>query len=126
MKKCDYILIISYIIISIYISIVMISPIEESDETMIEVQYENKEILNIILNENKIIELEFGTNLAYLEIKDKKVRILEMPKSICPQQICSKFNWIYKKGDILVCLPNELTVEIKISSDISEIDAISF
>lgn len=126
MKTCDYILIVIYIFISISISIVLIFYIEESDESIVEVQYENKQILKFDLSENEIIEFKFATNVGYLEIEDKKVRIVKMSKSICPKQICSKFNWIGKSGDILVCLPNKLTVEIKALTDKGKIDAVSF
>ncbi|MGB3367893.1 MAG: NusG domain II-containing protein [Acidaminobacteraceae bacterium] len=126
MKKYDYILISFYVIISIAISISSLLYIKKIDNPIAEVTYDGQKILEVDLSENSIVKFEFATNIGYLEIKDEKVRIIEMPKSICPQRICSKFNWINRQGDILVCLPNKLTVEIKASRVTNEIDALSF
>lgn len=48
-----------------------------------------------------------------LEVKDGRIRIL---KSDCPHQTCRHSGWIGKGAGTLVCVPNQIVVEIKNSS----------
>ncbi|MBI5207975.1 MAG: NusG domain II-containing protein [Candidatus Firestonebacteria bacterium] len=73
------------------------------------------------IDKNSIVELKGITGIIRIEIKNKKVRIIN---STCPNQICVKTGWIEKTGDILICLPNKLVV--KISGIKEEIDAKSY
>lgn len=60
-----------------------------------------------------------------LEVGDGQVRMLPMPLSICPQQICLKTGWT--DGSIpIVCLPNQITVELTNQKSEEEIDGISY
>lgn len=73
--------------------------------------------------ESKIYEFQFNSNTGYLEVKDNKVRMLEMSKEICPKAICSETGWIDTTYQSIVCLPNKISVTIQNTED-QEIDFI--
>ena len=69
----------------------------------------------VSLNENKDIEvrLDDGTLLNTIRIQDKKAYIVY---SNCPNKVCTKHKPIDPDSyinDIIVCLPNRVTVEFK-------------
>ncbi|UOD34247.1 NusG domain II-containing protein [Deferribacteraceae bacterium V6Fe1] len=73
-----------------------------------------------IKGENKIIDLrEYGKNVI-LEITDGKARFVE---SDCKDKICIKTGYIEMCGEVAVCLPNKVAIEIKCVEN--EFDAIS-
>jgi len=91
----------------------------------ISIQVNGEEIKRIIFDKNIIgktipIETEFGFNL--IEIGDEKVRIIEAD---CPDQLDVKQGYISKTGEVIVCLPNKLVVEIKGIEDERDVDYIS-
>jgi hypothetical protein len=57
------------------------------------------------IEKNCIIDLED----IVIEIKDKKVRVLE---SNCPDKLCVKTGWIEKNTDFIICVPNNLKITI--------------
>lgn len=87
---------------------------KESSDIVIKV--DNKVEKKISLNkikESKIYEFGFNSNIGYIEVKDGKVRMLEMDKKICPNAICSDTGWIDKGYQSIVCLPNNIVVTIE-------------
>lgn len=67
-----------------------------------------------------IIDLkDYGKNII-LEVGDGKARFLE---SDCNDKICIKTGYIQKCGEVAVCLPNRVAIEIKCIEN--EFDAIS-
>ena len=119
-----------YLIISIIVlSLVSLFYIKDSalnvDEKYISVQVDGKEIKRIIFDKKIIgktipIETEFGYNL--IEIGDGKVRVIE---ASCPDQLDVKQGYISKTGELIVCLPNRLVIEIKGIKDERDVDYIS-
>lgn len=51
----------------------------------------------------------YPQNKMILEVKDGQIRV---KSSDCPEQICVHTGWISKKGQILVCAPNHVLIEI--------------
>lgn len=49
-------------------------------------------------------------NKSTFEIKDGKIRFTQ---STCPDKICVNTGWISKSGQIAVCVPSRIAVEIK-------------
>jgi len=122
MKKADVFLIIFFIVSSIALSFYVTTTTNSID-------YNNKYL--IIKADNEIlvrrdlpvekketirIKTKYGYNI--IEIDKDVVRIIE---SDCHNQICVKDGSISKVGEVLVCLPHKLIVEIKGKSD-SEVD----
>lgn len=86
---------------------------EKKAEKMISVQINGQEVDLIPLipqNEGKVFpyKTQYGTNTV--EIKGQKAHILEAD---CPDQLCIHQGDIDEPGQILVCLPHRLVVEIK-------------
>lgn len=63
-------------------------------------------IYNESINKNKTVT----TKTNVIVIKDGKVY---METSSCKNQICVNTGEISKKGESIICLPNQITVEIK-------------
>ncbi len=70
-------------------------------------------------NERITVETDLGKNI--IEISNGKVRISDAD---CRDQICIKDGSINKPGDILVCLPHKVVVQIK--GENSDTDVLSF
>ena len=120
LKILDKIVIIVLLILSILpTGIVMIAKSNKGNSNIV-IKVDNKVAKNIPLNttsKSKTYEFEFNGNIGYLEVKDGKVRMLEMDKEICPNAICSDTGWIDKGYQSIVCLPNNIIVTIEGSKD---------
>ncbi|MDM8533411.1 NusG domain II-containing protein [Clostridiaceae bacterium HSG29] len=120
MKKADIFLIIFFIVSSIALSFyVTYNNIDYNNKYLI-VKVDNeifvKRDLPVEKKETIPIKTKYGYNL--IEIDKDVVRIIEAD---CHNQICVKDGSIKNVGEVLVCLPHKLIVEIKGKSD-SEVD----
>lgn len=66
------------------------------------------ELDNPSYKEEFTIKTELGTNIV--KIENGEADIIDAD---CPDKLCVKDGSISKPGEILVCLPNKLVVEIK-------------
>jgi hypothetical protein len=73
--------------------------------------------------EGRTVPIKLPRGQAELEVKDRAVRLLEMPDSLCPRKICSHIGWIRRPGETIVCLPNRLVIRL-ISPVKQEVDVI--
>lgn len=102
-------------------------PLWVSQKTVREVsiQVNGKEQQRIALDgstDGKIYKISstYGENL--IAIEDQKVHIVE---ANCPDHLCINQGWISAPGEMLVCLPNRLFVEIVGGSeDEASLDAV--
>ena len=115
MKLWDKILICSFIAISLawFVFVVFFSKKENTKSIEIKVYGNLVEKLTITEDAKDIYDFEFGENTGYIEVKDGAVSMLEMDRKICPDAICSKTGWISNDYEIIVCMPNGITVDIK-------------
>lgn len=125
MTKGDKILIFSIIVISIGSLVFIKNSASKYNQKYISVQVDGKEYKKIIFDKAIIgktiaIETEFGYNL--IEIGDEEVRVIE---ASCPDEIDVKQGTISMPGEVIVCLPNRLVIEIKGSEGTKEVDHIS-
>ena len=65
-----------------------------------------------------VIETEYGKNI--LGIQNESIAVVEAD---CTDHICKEFGYKDKPGDIIVCLPNKLYIEIKGNDSNQEEDA---
>lgn len=91
------------------------------------IQVNGKEIKRVEISKNNdgykySVDTEYGHNL--LEFTENGVRSIE---ASCPDQIDVKQGLITKPGEIIVCLPNRLVVEIisESNNDVNEIDVVN-
>ncbi|MBU5427221.1 NusG domain II-containing protein [Tissierella pigra] len=126
MTKGDKVLIIVIILISVTSLGLIKSKASGYKEKYISIQINGEEYKKIIFDKKIIgktipIESEFGFNL--LEIGDEQVRVIE---ASCPDKLDVHQGYISKPGELIVCLPNKLVIEIKGSQENNEVDHISY
>ena len=61
------------------------------------------------LQQNRLLHIHGNIGNATIEIKDGKARFRESP---CNTQYCVHQGWLNKAGQIAICLPNQLSLEL--------------
>lgn len=125
MKKLDFVI----IIIVIFIALLGFLYIQYGRDT----DFDNKKVeiyidgelydsyrLTDDINEEIVIKTELGTNI--IKLYDNGANIID---SDCPDKICVNDGFISDPGEMLVCLPNKVVVEIKGQKD-DKIDDTSY
>lgn len=130
MKKGD-LLLISIILTLCLISLFLMKNSDLSSKNKyISIQVDKEIVKKIAINNktNKIYQFYFKDQIGYIQVKNNKVRILEMEREICPKKICSEIGWISKKYETIVCLPNKISINIMEDNKIGNepIDDIAF
>lgn len=129
MKKFDKIIITIILLISLISIIVIKYPRNNfQGEKYVEI-YVNRELYKKIslmdknLDETFKIETDLGYNIV--QIKDGGVNILDAD---CPDKYCVTDGFIDQPGQMLVCLPHRLVIEIKSTSNSSQLapDEVSY
>ncbi len=75
----------------------------------------------LVLDEDKIININGRIGKSIIEIKNKKIRFLSSP---CIKKYCIHSGWLSKTGSTAVCMPNGIIISIK--SLTNSFDAINF
>lgn len=123
MKKFEKIFIGILLILSIAsIGIIKLQSGDEKNFIVIKINNKIEKKIDFDDKVENIYDFTFGNNTGYLEVKNGKVRMLEMDRAICPKAICSNTGWIQSTYQSIVCLPNKITVTIEGSSNDQEID----
>lgn len=125
MTKYDKFLIILVLIISIVSIIIIGKATSNYDTTYAEIYVDGnlykKYSLDKDLKEVVTIESEHGKNI--IEIEGYNVRMID---SSCINKLCIKQGIIHKQGQLLVCLPNKVVVQIIGKNSSSDLDTISY
>ncbi|PRR76629.1 NusG domain II-containing protein [Clostridium thermopalmarium] len=120
LKKLDIIIIVVLLILSIIPSIYLMLFKSDNENSNIVIKVDGELTKSVPLkNENKsnIYEFNFDNNIGYVEVKNGRVRMLEMDKEVCPEGICSDTGWIENSYESIVCLPNRIIVTIEGNKD---------
>lgn len=99
----DRILFIVLIIISLLGIAFIKEVIPKAEEVSIEI--EGKIKYRYPVDTDKLINVESSRGSLTVEIKDKKVRVID---ASCPNKLCEKQGWISRGA--IVCLPNRISV----------------
>lgn len=113
LKPLDIVVIIVLIVIALGSSAVpFINSHKAYNDKYVEIEVEGKLYKRLPLdnsrNERINIQTKLGKNI--IDISNGKVRVLDAD---CPDKICIKDGAIDKPGQILVCLPHKVVVQIK-------------
>ncbi|MBI6875206.1 NusG domain II-containing protein [Clostridium aciditolerans] len=116
MKKFDVIIIASILVVAgVFFGITKYKELytkKNSNELYAYIYSQNKlyKAVNIGDNHSESIEIkgDFGKNVV--KIHDNGVEVVEAE---CDDHICEKAGFKNKVGDLIVCLPNQLFIEIK-------------
>ncbi|MDK2917845.1 MAG: hypothetical protein PWQ37_578 [Candidatus Petromonas sp.] len=126
MKRLDIIIIVLVIVVSL-VSMGVFKSIsnKQYEKKYAEISIDGKHYKSIPLNdpsytETLTVKTELGTNV--IRIEDGGANIIDAD---CPDKICVKDGFISKPGEVLVCLPNKLVVEIKGQRQ-SNVDELSY
>lgn len=127
MTLWDKLLIGALIVIGVAGMVVLPVVNETSGKKDIIIRVQGNEVKRISINssDSKVYDFKFGSNTGYIEVKDGSVRMQKMPKSICPEGICSDTGWISNSYQTIVCLPNKIIVSIEKSQN-EDIDTLSY
>ncbi|MGO1368995.1 MAG: NusG domain II-containing protein [Senegalia sp. (in: firmicutes)] len=123
------VIIITILIVSI-ISLISVKLLNENiNEKNILIKVDKKIVKEISIDKSvdKKYSFNFGREKGFLQVKNGKVRMLQMNDDICPRKICSETRWIENSKDTIVCLPNKIVVSLEATDKENEdIDVLSF
>ncbi len=123
--KGDKIVIISIFIFAILLFGLIKKTNLSSENRYLSIQVNREEIKKILINsktnDKYPVESKFGTNL--IEIKNGKVRVIE---ASCPDKVDVKQGYIKNVGEIIVCVPNRLIIELKSGEENTDLDAVNY
>ncbi len=80
-----------------------------STSELVVVEHNNKVIYKLPLNQNRSIAVSGDVGGLVLQIKNKKVWVSQ---SHCAQKICMHMGKISHPGQIIVCVPNRIVIQI--------------
>lgn len=63
----------------------------------------------VALSRNQQIEVPGPLGVTIISIQDRKARIASDPS---PRQYCVRQGWLQQSGEIALCLPNQVSVEL--------------
>lgn len=63
----------------------------------------------VSLSRNQQIEVPGPLGTSIISIRDRKARIASDPS---PRQYCVRQGWLQQAGEIAICLPNQVSVEL--------------
>ncbi len=116
LKWGDYI-VIGIVLICIIFSFTIIQLIKYRGNVCI-ISVNEDEIYRLSLNEDKEIVVQGPIGETRIKIENGSIWIMDAP---CPQKICQKMGKINRTGEIIVCVPNKVIIQIE-SDDEQTID----
>ncbi|WP_139905267.1 NusG domain II-containing protein [Clostridium thermarum] len=118
LKKYDYIIFAVLAFITIFSILVPFLFRKEYDQDLVVIEIDGKEYKSFPLDKNATIPIKIAGNYNLIEIIDGKVHVAE---ANCHDELCVKDGYISKPGQMLICLPHKVVVQIS-GTDIPEID----
>ena len=85
------------------------------------VEYQNEEVLRKDLSENATYTLNATLGDVIIEVKDNAVRV---EKETSPYHLCSIQGWVNNVNQPIICLPNEMIIQIEANDETNEVDTI--
>ncbi len=123
MKKNDIILVVVYILMTVAMTWYVVQDKINATADQIQVYSEGKVVKSIPLPaEDQKFEVSNSHGHVIVSIKDGAVSVTE---SNCRDQVCVHTKPITRGGEMIVCLPNKIYVEIKKQKNDNVVDALS-
>lgn len=126
MKKGDYIVIGLIFSISIFLFYFGISEEITGDIVYASVQFSGEEVERIYLDDSMDGSKFIFENLGNHNTVQIDKHSLTMVEADCKDQACIHQGSIGKIGETIVCLPNQVLIEIKSDEEFSDIDHINY
>lgn len=112
LTKGDKVLIVALLVISLF-SLYIIKEVSGDNGKYVVIESKGEEIKTFVMGpelEGKIIRVEGALGHTTIEFGKNKVRVIS---SACRGKDCIKMSWIENPGEMIVCLPNQVSVRIK-------------
>ncbi len=124
MNRADKIFICIVVACSVlfYVPLVWSAYQEKDKAKEVVVSFKDQEILRERLDIDHVYKVKGTLGPVTVEIKDHKVRV---EKETSPNHLCSIQGWVSESNRPIVCLPNNIVVEIKSSGNFEdEVDTV--
>lgn len=124
MNKADKIFIGLVIVMSclLYVPLLWSAYQNQGNVKEVIVSYKDKVVLKESLELDHVYEVQGSLGPVKIEVKDKKVRV---EKENSPYHLCSIQGWVDDVNRPIVCLPNNIVVEIRSSlKEEAEVDTV--
>ena len=128
MKKLDIIIIAALLVLSFVPEILFgLNHSRDASETYAEITIGGKHYKTVSLSDNKgedsfIVKTDYGINEVI--IKDNSIGIIDAD---CTDKLCIKPGLVSEPGEVIICLPHKLMIEIIGTSDSSsELDSVTY
>ncbi len=132
-KIADYFIIGSIIVTGLVGLWFNLQEVSASEQKYAIVHLKNEQVAELSLSPGEAYEYElsFGEDnqhTAEIEVADGRVRMLPMGEELCPQAICSHTGWIEHSYESIVCLPNQIMINLKEISpaETDDVDGVTY
>ncbi len=133
-KFTDYIIVGTIVVLGVTGFWFNIQNVSAADHKYATIYVENQPVAELSLTpgDQFSYSFTFGDNdqhKAFIEIDDRRIRMLEMDDHLCPKKICSHTGWIEYSYQSIVCLPNKIMIAFSetASGDIGEnLDGVTY
>ncbi len=114
LNRADKLFIVFLIVLSLlsYIPLLIQDWQNKDKQKEVVVQYRNEEVLREDLRKDATYRLQGTLGEVMVEVKDEAVRV---EKETSPYHLCSIQGWVRDSGRAIICLPNEMIVQIEAS-----------
>ena len=114
MNRADKIFIgcIVLVALSLYIPLLYSAFASKDYQKEVVVSFKDHEVLRKPLQQDATYTVDGSLGSVEVEVKDEKVRV---EKETSPYHLCSIQGWVEESNRPIVCLPNNIVVEIKVS-----------
>lgn len=121
MNKADKICVVLIIAASIlvYLPLFITDRINEGKAKEAVVRYRDQEILKIDLKQDKVYRVKGTLGDVEIEVKDEAIRV---EKEASPYHYCSRQGWVKDASRPIICLPNDIVVDIEVKDGASSTD----
>ena len=123
MTKYDKILIVFVVFISLFAMYIVKERASNYNKKYVEITVDGEEHSKYVLDNNIDKEIEVITDKGYNIIQIQNGQVL-VEESDCNNQLCVRKGVIEEPGEIIVCLPHKVVVQITGSSE--DLDSISY
>ena len=124
MNKADklFIMIVAICVCLLYVPLVWSAYRDAGRDKEVVVSYKDREILRKSLVLNDVYTVKGTLGDVQVEVKDKRVRV---EKENSPYHLCSIQGWVEDANRPIVCLPNNIVVQIEASdTDSDDVDTV--
>lgn len=123
MNKADKIFIVIVILCAIlsYVPLLISDYLNSDKKKEAIVSYKNDVVLAIDLYKNGVYTVDGTLGPVDIEVQDQAVRV---EKENSPYHLCSIQGWVSQPNRPIICLPNNIVVEIKASETNEDVDTV--